>query len=290
MVPVPPSPERAPVTDPSDPRRDSAELLRRPKYIRAAGLRSFMGQDADPASLSAESLPRLDERVRGLLAEFPGSVAFQGLRRTLGVHPESLTRALRRLERDGEIERTDEGYRLTVATARPAITFTSTAPAAAATATSAARGSLTTADPGPSLPTRGPWIHPSSPRWEGAPRVELRLAPDEDPARILGHLAGRWFGEFRWVGSYEEGSRTTLLWVSRQGGELLGLVLSHGLLRIHQQSPSGSKGTARPLAAYELLQHVLSALRAPRAPPEGLRGALPFLLDEGPSRSAPRAS
>lgn len=180
-----------------------------------------------PGGSASDPSARLDDRVRELLSEFPGSVAFQGLRRTLGVHPESLTRALRRLEREGAVERTQEGYRLTDHSA---------------------------------LDARGSFVRPGAPRWEGSPRVELRLSPGEDAPLLLRRLSGRWFGDFRWVGSYEEGQRTTLLWVSRAGRELLGLVLEGDLLRIHQQSSSPG-GPDRPLAAYELLQHVLTALR-----------------------------
>lgn len=280
-----PAKDRA--TDRSAPPPGSAEILRDPKYIRGPALSLLMGHEPDAGHLSGESLPRLDERVRGLLAEIPGAVAFQGLRRTLGVHPESLTRALRRLERDGEIQRTNEGYRLVgAASSIPGASTPSLAVAAHGPLSTTETRARSKSDAG-----RDPWVHPSSPRWEGAPRVELRLAPDEDPARILGHLAGRWFGEFRWVGSYEEGARTTLLWVSRQGRELLGLVLEGGRLRIHQQSPGPAVGSDRSLASYELLQHVLSALRAPRSEPDGLPRALPLLMgDPAGQRHLPRAS
>ncbi|MGP8072368.1 MAG: helix-turn-helix transcriptional regulator [Thermoplasmata archaeon] len=56
---------------------------------------------------------RLDVRVLVALEEMNGRMAFSGLRRSLGAHPESLSRALRRLEREGLIERSDQGYRST---------------------------------------------------------------------------------------------------------------------------------------------------------------------------------
>ncbi|HEV2429432.1 MAG TPA: hypothetical protein VGV64_06280 [Thermoplasmata archaeon] len=56
--------------------------------------------------------PRLDDRVLELLSEGSGRIAFNGLRRALGVHPESLSRALRRLERDGSVRREEGGYAL----------------------------------------------------------------------------------------------------------------------------------------------------------------------------------
>lgn len=53
---------------------------------------------------------RIDDRVLEMLSERASRIAFNGLRRTLGVHPESLTRALRRLERAGTVTRTEAGY------------------------------------------------------------------------------------------------------------------------------------------------------------------------------------
>lgn len=61
----------------------------------------------------------IDGRVVRMLRESGGRVAFNGLRRSLRVHPESLTRALRRLERGGEIERGDDGYALASTPRRP---------------------------------------------------------------------------------------------------------------------------------------------------------------------------
>jgi hypothetical protein len=56
--------------------------------------------------------PRVDDRVLAMLSETSGRIAFNGLRRALGVHPETLTRALRRLERGGIVVRAEGGYAL----------------------------------------------------------------------------------------------------------------------------------------------------------------------------------
>ena len=53
----------------------------------------------------------LDDRVLTALQGLSGRIAFSGLRRVLRTHPESLSRSLRRLEREGLIERSDGGYR-----------------------------------------------------------------------------------------------------------------------------------------------------------------------------------
>jgi DNA-binding Lrp family transcriptional regulator len=217
-----------------------------------------MTRSDHPSEVSSDSSARLDDRVRDLLSELPGAIAFQGLRRTLGVHPESLTRALRRLERDGEVEKTPAGYRRRAA----------------------------------ELPSnhRSPTRAPEGPRWEEDPRVELRLSPGEDAPRLLGQLTNRWFGEFRWVGSFEHGARTTLLWVSRDGEEELGLELEGDLLRIRQQGTPRARGpSTRPFAAYELLQHVLAALRRDHATSQLPSSVLPFRLDERSSGPGPVA-
>src|SRR5579871_6046924 len=56
--------------------------------------------------------PRLEDRVIELLGARPAALAFNGLRRSLHAHPESLARALKRLERYGLVERGEQGYRL----------------------------------------------------------------------------------------------------------------------------------------------------------------------------------
>lgn len=224
---------------------------------------------------SSAGLPRLDERVRDLLSEIPGAVAFQGLRRTLNVHPESLSRALRRLEREGAVERTGDGYRL--ANASPV-------------------ASADVAPLSPSPGTHGPlprWDRSAAPHWSSPPQVELRLSRGEDAAHLMQRLAGHWFGAFRWVGSYQEGRASTLLWVSRAGTELLGLVLEGDLLRIYEQPLGIAKSATlappapgdRAVAAYELLQHVLTVIRGARASPSlGDPAVLMFRSDEAHGR------
>jgi len=66
------------------------------------------GAEVRPASAPSAGL---DERVLATLQELRGRIAFSGLRRALGAHPESLSRSLRRLEREGLVDRQDGGYR-----------------------------------------------------------------------------------------------------------------------------------------------------------------------------------
>jgi len=173
-----------------------------------------------------EELPRLDDRVRELLSEISGSVAFNGLRRALRVHPESLSRSLRRLARQGAIERTAQGYRLV-----------------------------------PEDPAQGPAAVPSD-LPTGAPVAELKLPPQDSPEEVLGRLAGRWFGDHRWVGFFEGNGTTTLLWAHRTDGSRLWLRIRGDVLEVFEDPP----GKGGPVAAYQLLRHVLGSWRVDRHP------------------------
>ena len=77
-----------------------------------SGPSPFASMGADRGSERAGPGAPLDRRVLDELAEGGGHVAFNGLRRSLGAHPESLTRSLRRLERVGEVRRDRNGYTL----------------------------------------------------------------------------------------------------------------------------------------------------------------------------------
>src|SRR3989449_11079675 len=69
------------------------------------------GPRIEPESLD---LREHDREVLEFLSQDPASrVAFQGLRRRLGIHPEQLSRALHRLAEDNLLERTELGYRVT---------------------------------------------------------------------------------------------------------------------------------------------------------------------------------
>src|SRR5947209_9720163 len=68
----------------------------------------------DPSAREAlDDLRDHDREVLEFLSHDPDSqVAFQGLRRRLGIHPEQLSRALHRLADSELVERTDLGYRV----------------------------------------------------------------------------------------------------------------------------------------------------------------------------------
>ncbi|MGA8275463.1 MAG: hypothetical protein WB789_08725 [Thermoplasmata archaeon] len=165
--------------------------------------------------------PRLDDRVLIALQEMHGRMAFSGLRRSLGAHPESLARALRRLEREGLIDRSTDGYRALSA-------------------------------PKPIASSDGTELRPVA-------RIAVPLGLD--PEAILARLTGRWFGGLRWVGVVDRPPHRLLSWAHRDGSGTVLLGALRGSLRIYTASGRAQgDATDSEDAAYELLVAVADAL------------------------------
>ena len=138
-----------------------------------------------------------DRDVLEFLSQNPSSlIGFQGLRRRLEIHPEQLTRALRRLSSDGLVEQTELGYRVTV------------------------RGlSLlnveTTAEEPP-----------------GFTVIQAHLPADADVPGLVGALKGSWIGPLRWQGLAESVDGLKLVWTTEDGKVLLDARIQGGLLTL----------------------------------------------------------
>jgi hypothetical protein len=172
--------------------------------------------------LSGERANRLDERVLSTLLGLRGRIAFSGLRRALHAHPESLSRSLRRLEREGRVERSSDGYR--------------------------AVGN------GSDRPPRG--------AAELRPIANVELPPGAVSASVLGRLAGHWFGSLRWVGVVESPTGRLLAWARRDGVGYVLLGIQRGVLRVYvRDDDSGDDVGETEDSAYELLTHAVDALR-----------------------------
>jgi len=190
---------------------------------------------------------RLDERVLVALEGRPGRVAFSGLRRLLRAHPESLSRALHRLEREGLVTREDGGYRSLVA-----------------------RSSA-----------------PDGTAGEGRVVAQVDLPRTVDPSALRGRLAGRWFGQLRWLGSYSADGDELLVWARRDGAGTVALRARGATLRVLSHDRRGRDDpTEVEEAAYELLAHAVAALRSPLRPSTG--AVAEFAWGRGADAAGPR--
>ncbi|MGI0052978.1 MAG: helix-turn-helix transcriptional regulator [Thermoplasmata archaeon] len=180
--------------------------------------------------------PRVEDRVVELLSARPGAIAFNGLRRSLNVHPESLTRALRRLERYGLVAKEPSGYRLA-------------------------------GDSPDRIPGRPqPPDHP--PRWTGV--AEVQLAPGFEGPQILGLLAGRWAGKLRWVGVLERPGEPLLVWSRTDGPGHVLLGMRLGRLKVYAEpgDPGDAPEESLNQSARDLLLFALERIRAVTSLPE----------------------
>jgi hypothetical protein len=146
------------------------------KVRRDAG--SMVPTSVDPrADSGLEELREHDREVLEFLSRDPAAqVAFQGIRRRLGIHPEQLSRALHRLADDDLVQKTEVGYRVTSKAL--------------------------------SIFSPREW---SSDR-PGATVLQTYLPADVDVRALVASLRGSWIGPLRWYGVVESADELRLSW------------------------------------------------------------------------------
>lgn len=165
----------------------------------------------------------LDERecevLRLLSSEQNAHFSFQGLRRKLGLHQETLTRTLKRLEEASVIERSPEGYKLK----------------------GAGHGYTFTVGTNQSF---------------AKPIIDAYLPSQVDVTVLFQKLRGRWFSNFRWLGYSSDGSQLTMSWISEDGHMQLQARIGHGKIVIGAAVYVGQNESEQVAAAYQLFDHI----------------------------------
>jgi len=176
----------------------------------------------DPAArASLDDLRDHDREVLEFLSQDPSTqVAFQGLRRRLGIHPEQLSRALHRLAQDELVERTDLGYRVS----RRAIGILSP-------------GSLPPAEPTVTI-------------------LQTSLPAHVDLRGLVGALRGTWIGPLRWYGFAEADEGLRLGWALEDDSLGIEILVRPGQLTMNARVDSPSRLDEATRLGYELFHHV----------------------------------
>ncbi len=176
----------------------------------------------DPSAReSLDDLRDRDREVLEFLSHDPDShVAFQGLRRRLGIHPEQLSRALHRLADSELVERTDLGYRVT--------------PRA--------------------LSVMSPSAFPSVE--QGVTILQTYLPADLDLRALVQRVHGSWIGPLRWYGLSESADGLRLAWALEDDSIRLETLIRPGHLAVIAKALSPDRLDDAARLGHQLFQHI----------------------------------
>lgn len=166
--------------------------------------------------------------VRTIEEEELSAFTFDGLRRITGVHPETLSRSLERLEDGGYVVKSPEGYSVT----------------------DKVKGSFAL-----------------KPAYGGARRVPILhtfLPYEASAGTIVTALKGRWFDTIRWVGMADSDDGFVMKWVTDDGSALIDAKFSSGQLDIDAKVAKESDLPKAVRAAHQLMGRISRLYSSPR--------------------------
>ena len=144
---------------------------------------------------------------------------FDGLKRRTGLHSETLSRILSRLEQEGIIKKIPEGYRVT-----PKIT------------------KLKHNKPHNEEPT--------------TPLIQTYLPSDLMTQQLISALKGKWFGLLRWMGISENSQGVTLKWITEDGGIQIAANIQGTSLNIEAKFLTNNNLNLALKASYQLMANI----------------------------------
>jgi DNA-binding transcriptional ArsR family regulator len=148
------------------------------------------------------------------------SFTFEGLKRRLGMHPETLSRVLYRLADQGIVEKGVEGY----------------------TVTSKAKELLKS--------------HSFVSKIPSICLLQTLLPPDVPIQNVVSNLKGKWFGVLRWLGYSESREGVVLKWITEDGGIIISAVFSLGQISIDAKMLWEKDLNVALKASYQLMGHL----------------------------------
>lgn len=181
------------------------------------------------------SLSERDEDVLAFLGEEEFHFfTFEGLKRRLGLHPETLSRILDRFEAEGIVKKSSEGYTVTKEIAKH--------------------------------------LRQHSGNGNGSRVMLLQtfLPSDLPVEELVSNLRGRWFGLLRWLGLAESTEGVALKWVTEDGEIQVDAKITLNTLTIEAKFLHGYNRNLALRAAYQLMTHI-SKLSAHRQVPGVVR-------------------
>lgn len=163
------------------------------------------------------SLSERDADVLALIeAEDLATFTFDGLKRRTGLHPETLSRILSRLEEEGILKKEPEGYKVT-----PKITKLK--------------------------------LHQPRTEAPATPLIQTFLPSDLMTQHLILALRGKWFGMLRWLGISENSQGVTLKWITEDGGIQVAANIQGTALNIEAKFLTSNNLNVALKASYQLM-------------------------------------
>ena len=186
---------------------------------------SRLGEDSEEVAIS----PRDAQVVHAIEDEGLSIFTFDGLRRIIGAHPETLSRSLERLEEEGIVTKSPDGYSVT----------------------DKARESFTLR-PAFSGTRRVPILHTFFPYGASA-------------SVIVSALKGRWFDTIRWVGMANSEEGVVMKWVTEDGSAVIDAKFASGQLDIDARLANEADLPKAVRAAHQLMGRISRLYEGPRS-------------------------
>jgi DNA-binding transcriptional ArsR family regulator len=163
------------------------------------------------------SLSERDTDVLSLIEnEDLATFTFDGLKRRTGLHPETLSRILARLEEEGIVKRETQGYRVTQKITQLI-------------------------------------LRPSKKEAPTTPLIQTFLPSDLLTQQLLLELKGRWFGLLRWLGISENKDGVTLKWITEDGAIQISANIQGTALNIEAKFLTNNNLNLALKASYQLM-------------------------------------
>jgi len=177
--------------------------------------------DNDWNNLSDLNIKERDINILQVIdAEDLTNFTFEGLKRRLNIHPETLSRILHRLTKQKILNKTNKGYTLT----------------------SKAKKLLRS--------------KPSETKYPTLPLLQTFLPPEIPIKTIISTLKGKWFGILRWLGYSETNDHLYLKWITEDGKNIISAVFSQGKLHIEARTISENDLNTALNASHQLMGYI----------------------------------
>ena len=205
------------------------DAIQPPERVIPSGKQALIHED----QFSTDDLHNNDGRILALLNEEGSNYSFKCIQRRLGIHQQSLSRALHRLGEMGLVKKSEVGYHLSKT------------------------GEAAAAKTGIALDAKGR---------EYIQLLQTYIPVDIRPAEIVRSLVGKWFKNLRWVRLIESGTGFTLQWSSDDGSFQINLRMISDYVVVETNAESQAEKLRAMIGSYAIYEQITRALQDRVAP------------------------